>query len=196
MKYIGNILTKNLFTENKLYNVVSSKSDLIEGIPTLCIGKEFTAKNYPEFNIIEFKVCDDVYWTYGPREKRNIYESRLSAFMDIAVERFIKDLGYVFVNVLTSIEKNDNCKRIAELLKLENKTTSFIYNDMAYIYDEERRTVLGVSLRDLKYIDRDVNKFISSLYRKTRVVDNKNDLSFEVRSVFYGHYYAIPCLYY
>ena len=73
MQPIANILTKNWFNDKTLYNVVDKKCDLIEGIPTLCVGVEMTKKNYPNFNILDMNIDDETKWTYGPREKRNIY---------------------------------------------------------------------------------------------------------------------------
>ena len=73
MRKIANILTKNLFNDKIFYNVVDSKDKLINGIPVLCVGVELTKKNYPNFNILNMDVGDGIYWTYGPREKRNVY---------------------------------------------------------------------------------------------------------------------------
>lgn len=196
MQFIGNILTKNLFSESDLYNVVSKKEDLIDGIPTLCIGREFTQENYSTFDILKIEIEENVYWTYGPREKRNIYEKRLDYFEKKAINSFIENVHYTFINVLTSETNSDDCKNLKAALNAESKTTSFIYNNMAYVYNSEQKTVYGVSLRDLSYKERDVKKFLSVLYRKTRVISLKDDISFEIRSAFFGNNYVIPCLYY
>lgn len=196
MQFIGNILTKNLFSKSDLYNVVSKKEDLIDGIPTLCIGREFTQENYFTFDILKFEIEKDVFWTYGPREKRNIYEKRLDDFEKKAIDFFIKNVHYKFINVLTSETNSDDCKNLKAALNAESRTTSFIYNNMVYVYNSEQKTVYGVSLRDLSYKERDVKKFLSVLYRKTRVISLKDDISFEIRSAFFGNNYVIPCLYY
>jgi hypothetical protein len=196
MKYIGNVLTKNLFNESSLYNVVSDKKDLIPGIPTLCVGKEFTKKNFPNFNVIEFKVEDNTYWTYGPREKRNIYEKRLEDFMEIAVKSLIESVNYKFINVLVSGNKSDECNDMMRAINSTEKTTSFISNDMAYVCNNDSKCVYGVSLRDLRYKGTDPKAFISLLYKKTRVINVKEDVPFEVRSSFFGYNYVIPLLYY
>lgn len=195
MKYIANVLTKNLF-DNLLYNVVSDKNDLIQGIPTLCIGKEFTKKNYPNFSVIEFKVEDGIYWTYGPREKRNIYEERLLNFQDIAINSFIDNIDYKFINVLISDIKTEDCNNMMNAINSDIKTTSFLFGDMVYVYSNEKKCVYGVSLRDIKYKGKDVKRLLSLIFKKTRVINAKEDISFEVRSSFFGYNYAIPCLYY
>ena len=196
MKFIANILTKNLFNDNFLYNVVSDKDDLIEGLPTLCIGKEFTKKNYPNFRVIEFNVEDNVYWTYGPREKRNIYEERLNDFMEIAIKSFIDNFRYVFINVLISDKDNDDCKKLMESIKPENNTTSFISGNMVYVYNAENNCVYGVSLRDIGYKGKEPKKLLSMIFKNTRVINAKDDIPFEVRTAFIGNNYVIPCLYY
>lgn len=196
MQFIGNILTKNLFDNTELYNVVLSKEDLIKGIPTLCIGRAFTQENYTDFDILKFEIEKDVFWTYGPREKRNIYEKRLNEFEKKAIESFIKSVHYKFINVLINEKDSEDCQRLKNILNAETKTTSFVYNNMAYVYDEQNKCVYGISLRDLSYKGRDVKKFLSVLYRKTRVISLKDDVSFEIKSAFFGNNYVIPCLYY
>lgn len=196
MKYIANILTKNLFDSKNLYNVVSDKKDLIVGLPTLCIGKDFTKRNYPNFSVIEFKVEDNVYWTYGPREKRNVYENSLSSFMDIAVSTFIESFKYIFINVLISDKNSTDCKNLMDAINSEPKTTSFISGDMVYVYNNKNNCVYGVSLRDITYKGKESKKLLALVFKKTRVINAKDNIPFEIRSAFFGHNYVIPCLYY
>ena len=73
MKFIANILTDKPFTNAELYNVVSDKNNLIDGIPTLVIGWEYTKKMFNNANILDWEIDRNTYWTYGKREKRNKY---------------------------------------------------------------------------------------------------------------------------
>ena len=55
MKFIANILTDKPFVNTELYNVVNDKDKLIDGIPTLVIGWEYTKKMYENANTITAK---------------------------------------------------------------------------------------------------------------------------------------------
>jgi len=100
MKYIANILTDEPFNEGELYNVVRDKGKLIPDIPTLIIGWERTKTEYPDASIIEWKVADNVYWTYGKYERRDKYEVNIKKFQDLSFKKFVESLEYVFYDVL------------------------------------------------------------------------------------------------
>ena len=92
MKCIANILTDGLIENDGLYNVVSDKENLIPGLPTLIIGFTKMRSLYPGASIIEWKITDDIYWTWGSRERRQVQEKDLIRFRKLAINRFIKSL--------------------------------------------------------------------------------------------------------
>lgn len=197
MQPIANILTKNLFTDKTLYNVVEKKDDLINGIPTLCVGLEMTKKNYPNFNLLDMNIDEMTKWTYGPREKRNVYESRLSKFIFDSIAKFVKGVKYIYVNILTEGFKSDNFLRVKYLItNTDIKTTSFINNGVVYLYDKDSNTVFGVSIREFSYMGVDSNAFLRLVYKNTRVISGKDSLPLDIRILFSDYKYAIPCLFY
>lgn len=197
MQPIANILTKNLFSDKTLYNVVEKKDDLIDGIPTLCVGLEMTKKNYPNFNLLDMNIDEMTKWTYGPREKRNVYESRLSKFIFDSKIKFVKGIKYIYVNILTEGFKSDNFLRVKYLITNKDiKTTSFINNGVVYLYDKDSNTVFGVSIREFSYMGVDSNAFLRLVYKNTRVVYGKDSLPLDIRILFSDYKYAIPCLFY
>lgn len=195
MRKIANILTKNLFNDKIFYNVVDSKDKLINGIPVLCVGVELTKKNYPNFNILNMNISDDVYWTYGPREKRNIYESRLKTFIQKSIDKFRSDISYKYVNVVFDGISSNDFTVLNELMFNGGKSiVSFIFNGMVYVYDNSK-TVYGISLRELSYIGENVKMFLSTVYTNTTVITNKDSIPLDVRILFNGYDYLIPCLF-
>lgn len=195
MRKIANILTKNLFNDKIFYNVVDSKDKLINGIPVLCVGVELTKKNYPNFNILNMNISDDVYWTYGPREKRNIYESRLKTFIQKSIDKFKSDISYKYVNVVFDGISSNDFTVLNELMFNGGKSVvSFIFNGMVYVYDNNK-TVYGISLRELSYIGENVKMFLSGVYTNTTVITNKDSIPLDVRILFNGYDYLIPCLF-
>lgn len=195
MRKIANILTKNLFNDKIFYNVVDSKDKLINGIPVLCVGVELTKKNYPNFNILNMNVDDGIYWTYGPREKRNIYESRLKTFIQKSIDKFKSDINYKYVNVIVNGVSSCDFVSVNEIMFNGGKSiVSFIFNGMVYVYDN-KQTVYGISLRELNYVGENVKAFLSNVYSNTTVITNKDSIPLDVRILFNGYDYLIPCLF-
>lgn len=195
MRKIANILTKNLFNDKVFYNVVDSKEKLIPDIPVLCVGVDFTRKNYPNFKFLDMRVSDNIYWTYGPREKRNIYEQRLKLFIADAIDKFKSSIEYKYVNVVVDGTTSDDFLKVIYLVtKFDNGIVSFIYNGVVYVYDN-KNTVYGVSIRELSYCGNDAKAFLRNVYLNTTVITNKDTLPLDVRILFNGSDYLIPCLF-
>lgn len=195
MRKIANILTKNLFNDKIFYNVVDSKDKLISGIPVLCVGVEMTKKNYPNFNILDMDVGDGIYWTYGPREKRNVYESRLKTFINKSIDKFKSEIHYEYVNVVVDGLTSNDFMTVNDLIFNGGKSIiSFLFNGMVYVYDN-KNVVYGISLRELNYIGENVKAFLSNVYSNTTVITNKDSIPLDVRILFNGYDYLIPCLY-
>lgn len=191
MKYIANILTNSNITEN-LYNVTNKKSELIKGIPTLVIGWEFCKKNYDTSNIIEHKIDDLTYWTFGKREKRDQYEEFFAWFKDFSYRRFIDSIKYRFINVIT--EKNNGKDTFYGLFNNE-KPFSYLDSDMIYIVKPNDSVVYGVSLRDFNYIGVDSEKIIKFIYRNSNIVSAKDKIPLEDKQFFRFNRFIIPFLF-
>ena len=98
MRFIANILTDRKFDDCEFYNVVSKKEDLIENIPTLVIGWGFTKELYPEANIINWEIGNNIFWTFNNREKGNRYEETLKKFNKLALNNFIKKILFFLLH--------------------------------------------------------------------------------------------------
>ena len=196
MKYIANILTDEQFNEAELYNVVRDSNDLIPGIPTLIVGWERTKSEYPDASIIEDKVSDNVYWTYGKYERRDKYETNIKKFQDLSFKKFVDSLDYVFYDVLLSTaEKLDSF--LTSLLSEPTKTV-YVIRDMMYIYYSGTNKVVGLSLRDCDYIEDTLKKRIFSAIYNSKAVNllkNNDEISHEVRLKAKGRAYILPYLY-
>ena len=195
MKYIANILTDKKFTDSELYNVVSSKDKLIGDIPTLIIGWGYTKKMYPESNILNWKINDNIFWTYGKREKRNKYEENVEKFKKASINKFIKSVKYQYYNLLTISEEEK--KYIISLLCRDCKTHIYINCDMVYIFDDENNIVIGFSLRDIDYINSSRKKMFNIILRNknNNIIDIKDTLSYDMKISLNDCKYVIPYLY-
>ena len=196
MKYIANILTDEPFNEAELYNVVRDSKDLIPDIPTLIVGWERTKSEYPDASIIEWKVTDNVYWTYGKYDRRDKYEANVKNFQDLSFKKFVDSLEYVFYDVLISTaEKLDSF--LSSLASGAEKTI-YVTGDMMYIYYSGTNKVVGLSLRDCDYLEDTLKKRIfSDIYNSKTInlLKNNDEISREVRFKAKGRAYILPYLY-
>jgi len=192
MRYIANILTEKKFSDYELYNVVSDKASLIDGIPTMVIGWEYTKKMFPEANIVDWIVEDGVYWTFGNREKRSVYEERMAKFKEIAIDSFIKSINYRFISVITS--KKEEIADFIGKVEAEGGTTAYYTNGFVYVYIPSSCVVYGLSLREMDYVGKNPKMFLSLLAKEENVsmVSAGENLPNEVRYSFRNRDYIIP----
>lgn len=196
MKYIANILTDEPFNEGELYNVVRGKEELVPDIPTLIIGWERTKTEYPDASIIEWKVADNVYWTYGKYERRDKYEVNIKKFQDLSFKKFVESLEYVFYDVL--LTPPERFESFLASLGSDNQKTIYVTGDMMYLYYNGTNKVVGLSLRDCDYLNEFTKKRIfSSVYNSNTVnlLKNNDEISKEIRFKAKGRAYILPYLY-
>ena len=197
MKYIGNILTDDRLESMELFNVTPEREALIDGIPTLIIGWERTKKEYPDASIIEWKVSDNVYWTYGKYEKRDKYEENLKKFNDIAISNLIESVLYVFYDILFYPE--EKFESFLNLMKDGSKKTVYVSSNMMYVFMEKISplTVIGLSIRDCDYLGLgNKKKLFSVLYssENVNILKNGDEISREMRYKLKNRSYLTPYL--
>lgn len=195
MNYLANIYTKSKLDIEPFFNVVDDENKLIDGIPTLIIGWDSVKSLYGDINILDKKVKDNIYWTFGKRERRNVMEVDVQKFKKKAMSIVSNNVKYKFFNILTA--KNDKKKSFYALLKDTRRKTIFSFNNMLYIYVDGTDTVVSISLRDVDYIGGDVKKIFSTLYGNKFVkVANDNDLKDTNAKLFFkDNIYLIPYIF-
>ena len=187
--HIGNILTNGKEKYNELLYVTNKKEELLPNIPTLVIGFDFTKSNYDDVNVIDKCLGNNVYWTFGNRERRDRYEVDLKWFVDMCIDTFVKKVKYKYLNILK--EDTETIKDVMKTL-FSNDSYSFISFGMVYVYNNENDSVIGISIRDIEYCGGDAKKFISKLYKKTTVVTVDDSISYETKNILYKNVHIIP----
>ena len=196
MKYVANILSDEPFSGGELYNVVRVKTSLIQGIPTLIVGWDKTRGEYPDASIIEWKVADNVYWTYGKYERRDKYEANIKKFQDLSFKKYVDSVDYVFYDVLTTTK--DKFDSFLSSFTTEAQKTVYVSDNMMYIHYSGTKKVVGLSIRDCDYIENGFKKRIFSAIYKSKsikLLKNDEDISREVRFKIRGRVYILPYLY-
>jgi len=162
---IANIVSTQKVNVSQEFNVVESMDSVIHGLPTLILGFDYVNKHYPEFDVMDRKLGENLYWTVKRTEKRDKYEEDLSWFITKVLTDLISEISYVFVD---PIQYNSRTIRkvIRKFHSMENKI-AYQNGQMLYIYAE--KIIFGVDLKLLKYIGLDYNKIKEKLISKSSV---------------------------
>lgn len=166
MRYIGNIITNSSIEISKFFNVVSDLKNIDISIPTLIIGWDNVKKLYPEQNILNNKINENISWTFSKREKRYQYEKDLKNFIESVVKEINDKINYHFFNYLLASETRR--KNFIDYIK--NGESSIYYNSrFLYVYNANDSITIGVSLKDLFYIG--INpKFLIDIFNENNVI--------------------------
>jgi len=162
---IANIVSHQKVNVSQEFNVVESMDNIIHGLPTLILGFDYVNKHYPDFDVMDRKLGENLYWTVKRTEKRDKYEEDLSWFVTKVLTDLISEISYVFVD---PIQYNSRTIRkvIRKFHSMENKVT-YQNGQMLYIYAE--KIIFGVDLKLLKYIGLDYNKIKEKIIKKSLV---------------------------
>ena len=198
MKKIANILTDSKqteFTGNDLYNITSDKEKLIPDLPTLIIGWKKVYEITPNFRILDWKIGENMYWTFSRRERGEKYENCCRDFEKMVLNDIVKRVKYRFVNLLTInvTEKRDFLHKI----KSSDSKIIYIENDIVYICFNNEDTVYGISLGDIEYEGKDKKSFLNVIFSSpnAKIVKTKDFLPFNFKISITDAPYLIPWFY-
>ena len=124
---IGNIVSTTNINVSEDFNVVQSLDDIIQGLPTLIIGWDYVKKNYPNYDIIDRKLSDNLFWTFKKTERRDFHEEDIYKFVLNTYAGIVKNITYHFVDPFMLTRKSI----IKILTKLKStKTIAYCHDDM------------------------------------------------------------------
>ena len=150
MSTLGYIVTKNKITNIFPFIQIVSSYRLIEdkSKPILIIGLEEAKKNASSFSILEKQISENLFWTFGKREKRTDYEKDIEKFQEYVLKRAFQNIKYYYLNILTV--KYDKIKKLLDII--HNSDIKTFYVDRKMIYMFYRDYVLGLSVDILEYL--------------------------------------------
>ena len=176
---IANILSKDVVIAPKEFNIIGSLDDAIVELPTLIVGYDYVNNNYPDFDITDISLGNNLYWTFKRTEKRDKYEEDLNWFIQKAYKNLVKEIIYIFVDPLQHQPKT-LIKIIRKIYSLPNITT-YINNKMCYIYSE--KLVFGIDLKLIKFVGLNLEKVLQKIKKISGVFTTREDLLKEDRRV-------------
>lgn len=171
---IGNIVIQETLKVDKKFNVVTSIDDIIEGLPTLVVGLQNALAIEPELNYLDRFIDENIHWTFNREEKRVMFEEDLFYFIEFCYFRLIKTLDYKFIDIILSTD--EDIKSTFIKFKENENIISFQHEAMIYIFDGD--VIYGVDTNQIKYLNRDLDKFINKVKKLSKVfLDNETKLT-------------------
>lgn len=176
---IANVVSDKELSLLEEFNQVKSIDKIIPGIPTLIIGWDIIKEEFPDYDIINRKLSDNVYWTFKKNEKRDQHEEDLFYFVKNTYADLISKVKYIFVDPI-HLSKKNLIKIIKKILS-ETKLISFKYKNMIYIYCD--KYIFGIDLKLIKFIGYNADKIHNKIYSKSNVflVDNNIFIEYKKR---------------
>jgi len=195
--YIGRIITKGKNLETLDFVDITQQLDMTDKtIPTLIIGKQNAEKIYGKENVhvLDKKIEDNVYWTFGKLERRNDFERDLLSFNKILSKKLFNSVKYEYFNVYTS--GYSDIKTL--LTKIDRNKGNVCYVSDRDLYLLIDNVVYGISFRDLEYIGIDKDKVINRIKRNrnTRMVTNDYFISRNMKKYLNSTRFIIPYIYF
>ncbi len=191
---IANIVTNNKINVSEDFNVVKSMDEIIHGLPTLIISFTYVNKHYPDFDVMEMHIKDNLYWTCTPTEGRDKFREDVFHFVYMVYKDLFEKISYVFVDPI-QYKPRVLVKILKKIYSLENKIT-YINGKMIYIYSDN--FIFGVDLKLLDYIGMDIEKIKTKIISLSSVFLVHEDIFIEYKNTiedFDNQYRFIPYLY-
>ncbi len=191
MKKLGYIVSKrkinNIVDFVGLVDDVSKIEDPTK--PFIIVGLN-EVKDLPNFSILNKKLDENKFWTFGKTERRVDYERDLEYFYEYVLDKEISNIKYYYINILNI--KYTRIKSLINIINSNEKKYIYISNDMIYLY--YKNYILGISIKILKYINIDIKKVFRKLYRnKSNIIYNTDSfLTTEMKRVITNKKYVIP----
>lgn len=162
---LGNIVCKDEIKVSEIFKVVKSINDIDKTLPTLIVGFDLICELYPDFDILEFKVDTNTYWTFKRTEKRDKYEEDLSKFTQVVYSILINNIKYIHIDFL--LHKPRQLKKILRKILSAEKVISVQYKNNIFIYLEN--LIFGLDMEILRYMRFNEDKLLSKIKLKSLI---------------------------
>jgi hypothetical protein len=175
---VGNIFSRVKISVSDDFNVVNSMDKIIDGLPTLIIGWDYVHKHYPDYDIFDKKLSNNLYWTYKSVEKRDSFEEDLYYFTQLCYNIIFDKVKYYFIDPFT-IKKKTLHKIIRKVSSITNLIT-YKHDEMLYVYADN--FMLGINLEMVDYIGLNKYKLTDKIKQKSYIFLDKDVIFIEYKT--------------
>jgi len=176
---LANIVSINNVKVSEEFNVVKTMGEITHGLPTLIVGYELVDKLFPEFDITNISLGDDMYWTFKRTERRDQYEADLSWFICKAYQTHMKSVSYVFVDTI-QYDSKKLWKIVRKIASLSHVIT-YINEEMVYLYGDG--IIFGIDLKLLDYMGLNTVKIKQKILDISNVFLEGNKILIEYKNI-------------
>lgn len=193
VNYLGYIYSEKAETGVKSYiKVISDMSEYEEGKPLLIIGIK-NAKSYSSnFNILEKKLSDNVFWTYSKFESKHEHDKDIFEFNQRVVKISTSCVEYNYVDIFRL--RYSSVKKIYKVLFSSDRKHIYISNGMLYFTYGTH--VIGISLKIMDYCGMGYQKRIERLHenKSNMILDENSKFSLMLKGVLGDNGYLMSYL--
>src|ERR1035437_2217367 len=174
MKVANIVSTSNIKVSDE-FNVVKAIGEIIHSLPTLIVGYDYVNKHYPNFDITNIKLDENLYWTFKRTERRDKFEEDLEWFKTKVFEDLTKQVNYVFVDPIQQ-KTHVLWKIVRKIANLKHKIT-YIQGEMVYIYGDN--LIFGIDLKLLRFMSMNIDKIKDKIKQISDVFLDDNKILIE-----------------
>jgi hypothetical protein len=171
--YLGKIVIPETLSTNTIPNNIEQvliKDYKETDEPTLIVGWENTKELYPNTSILNKEIKNNLYWTFGPREKRGIFETDVKSFIEKVNKDLYNNLEQVNIDPLLYNIEDENT-----LIKRINKFSGsfgYLYVNKFYFYRDNKIYHIDFDLLDFIGFDTDkIKAFLNDNFEMINDVD-------------------------
>ena len=174
MKKLANIVSDNTIDVSEIFNVVKTMDEIQHGLPTLIVGINLADKLYPDFDITDICLAPNFYWTFKKTQKRDKYAEDLNFFINKVYYDLLKGVTYYFIQ-----NKTRTLKRVIQKIREFKHITTYMHNDMIYIYSDN--LIFGIDLKLTRYVGMDNKKLITKIKSISNVFLTDDEILIEYK---------------
>lgn len=192
MQKLGYIVSKRKIKDVEEFVEVVTSIDMVDDPtkPILVVGLNEAKKLTENFSILEKKIEENLYWTFGKTERRVDYDRDINTFYNYVLNKSVSNVQYTYINVLGYCYSR--LKKLILFLQSNIDKYIYIYNEMMYIYYGNK--VLGISLKMLRYNKISNAKVINLVKRNknNRIYYSDKCLGLKLKQIISNRRYATP----
>ena len=165
--------------------------------PILIVGykeaKKIASEEGKEFDILNKSLDNNLFWTFKKTESKSDFEKDIIKFYNYIINNIIYNINYYYINIYKL--KYSKIKKLYNIINSNTKRYIYINSGMIYFL-YENKTILGLSLKMLKYAGIKPDKIISKIKSNTSniIYDDDFPLARELKKEIGSKKYALPYL--
>lgn len=199
MNYIANVVITDgsKINYDKSVRRCTDISEADSTLPTLIIGYHNAEKWINNYNILKkWYPEQNLFWTFGKRERKYEYDDDIEAFYKLVVDTICKDIKYSYLNIINT--KYSNIKELLSFLYNEERKVIYIENNrFLFIYEKNRKRIIGISLDLCQYIGIPKDKVLTKLKKNSniKIINSISFLNRKLREFVYNNKHYVPVFY-